>query len=240
MRDESQAVIERYKRRTRVYEPLCPAVNRTRQEFERALVRCLSREKLGHIRELKVMEIGCGSGGNLLQLLRLGFQSDKLVGNELQERLVEAARKCLPTSIRIFSGDALDLDLPPESFDIVLQSLVFSSLLDNDFQQALAEKMWSLVKPGGGVLWYDMAYDNPSNPDVRGCNRRRIKHLFPEAEMVAWRITLAPPLSRLVTKVHPGLYAWFNCFFSQPAHPVRSEKRQAIKPSIKPRVNLCH
>jgi len=97
-----------------------------------------------------------------------------------------------------------------DSFDVVLQSTVFSSILDDDFQKKLADKIWSLAKPEGGILWYDFIFDNPKNSDVRGVPVRRIRKLFPNAKIKVWRLTLAPPLSRLLTKVHPSLYTLFN------------------------------
>jgi hypothetical protein len=68
--------------------------------------------------------------------------------------------------VRLIPGDASTLTLPPQSARLVLQSTVFSSLLDDAFQQRLADAMWSWVAPGGGVLWYDFTVDNPRNPDV--------------------------------------------------------------------------
>jgi hypothetical protein len=93
---------------------------------------------------------------------------------------------------------------------VVLQSLVFSSILDDAFQAALARRMWQLVRPGGGVLWYDFVYDNPANPDVRGVPVRRVRELFPEAAIVIRRVTLAPPISRRVCRIHPAAYGVFN------------------------------
>jgi hypothetical protein len=87
---------------------------------------------------------------------------------------------------------------------------VFSSLLDDAFQQRLAAAMWKWLKPGGGVLWYDFTVDNPRNRDVRGVPRARIAALFPEATVDSRRVTLAPPLARAVCRVHPGLYTLFN------------------------------
>ena len=66
------------------------------------------------------------------------------------------------------------------------------------------------VKPGGGVLWYDFTFDNPRNPDVRGVPLSRVRTLFPHATLRVRRVTLAPPLARAVTRVHPALYGWFN------------------------------
>lgn len=193
-----------------IYSPLNPSVYMGQQEKERALIRWIQEADLAPVHDRRVLEIGCGSGGNLLQLMKLGFLPENLTGNELLEDRAAFARNLLPSSIQIIKGNALNLDFPEESFDVVFQSTVFSSILDHVFQRKLAEKMWSLVKPGGGVLWYDFIYNNPKNPDVRGVSIRSIRTLFPEGDFIVWRTTLAPPISRLVTKINPLLYTVFN------------------------------
>ena len=71
--------------------------------------------------------------------------------------------------------------------------------------------MWSWLKPGGAVLWYDFTFDNPRNPDVRGVPLARVRALFPAALSVeARRVTLAPPIARRVARLHPSLYTLFN------------------------------
>ena len=76
----------------------------------------------------------------------------------------------------------------------------------------LAEKIFDLVKPGGGILWYDFIYNNPNNNDVKGISKRSIKNLFPDTKIYFRKITLAPPLSRIVARVNPSLYYFFNFF----------------------------
>jgi SAM-dependent methyltransferase len=159
---------------------------------------------------LRLLEVGCGAGGNLLELLRLGFLPEHLTGIELLPERYAQAHHVLPAALMLHMGDALRIDLPAASQDIVFVSTVFSSLLDEAFQQQLAKAMWRWAKPGGGVLWYDFTVDNPRNPDVRGVPLSRIRTLFPEAIVQARRVTLAPPIARAVTRVHPGLYTLFN------------------------------
>ena len=120
------------------------------------------------------------------------------------------ARRVLPGEVVLHAGDALALELPPASFDIVFVSTVFSSLLDDTFQQRLAETMWRWTRPGGGVLWYDFTVDNPRNPDVRGVPLARLRELFPHGRNDARRVTLAPPIARRVVRLHPSLYTAFN------------------------------
>lgn len=213
--DEPEAVVERYLRRNAsvpkdLYSPRNPSELLTQQEKDRALVRLIRDVGLEPVSERRVLEIGCGTGSNLLKLIELGFSPENLVGNELLETRAAIAGRRLAPDVRLLVGDASRLALDPASFDIVYQSTVFTSILDDAFQETLALRMWDWVRPGGGVLWYDFVFDNPRNPDVRGIPLRRVRKLFPTASIHCWSITLAPPISRLVTRLHPALYGFFN------------------------------
>lgn len=209
---EPDAVAERYARRAAGdrYSMLRPDVWQTVQERQRAMLRLFARLGFNDLSALRLLEVGCGSGSNLQELLRLGFAPQHLSGAELLPERIAQARAGLPVNVALFEGDATQLDVAPASFDIVFVSTVFSSLLDSAFQQRLAEAMWRWVKPGGGVLWYDFTVNNPRNADVRGVPLGRVRTLFPQGRVQSQRITLAPPIARAVTRVHPSLYPVFN------------------------------
>lgn len=212
---EPEAVRERYARRESQssdwrYHMLNPSVWQSVQERQRATFRLLADLGWRDLSTRRVLEVGCGSGGNLTELLRDGFDPAHLQGIELQEDRYQQARSRLPTAVHLILGDACEADIPAASQDMVLQSTVFSSLLDDAFQQRLANAMWRWVCPGGGVLWYDFTVDNPRNPDVRGVPLERVRALFPHGKLRSKRITLAPPIARRVTRVHPALYFLFN------------------------------
>jgi hypothetical protein len=116
----------------------------------------------------------------------------------------------LPAAVKLHLGDASQADIEAGSQDLVLQSTVFSSILDDGVQQGLAEAMWRWLKPGGAVLWYDFIVDNPRNRDVRGVPLRRVRELFPQGQLHAQRLTLAPPIARAVCRLHPSAYTVFN------------------------------
>ena len=210
--DEPRAVAGRYARRRGAdrYSPLQPDVMMLLQERQRALHRRLAAQGITDLAPLHVVEVGCGSGGNLLELLRLGCMPQHLQGIELLPERHAQARQVLPAATRLWLGDAAEASVADASQDLVLQSTVFSSLLDDAFQQRLAAAMWRWLRPGGAVLWYDFTVDNPSNADVRGVPLARVQALFPQARIQSQRVTLAPPLARAVCRVHPGLYAVFN------------------------------
>lgn len=209
---EPRAVAERYARRSAGdrYSLLNPDVWQAVHERQRAMLGMFARHAWRDLAERRLLEVGCGSGGNLLEMLRIGFAPQHLCGIELLPARYEAARCVLPPGLALHLGDAAALDLGAASQDIVFVATVFSSLLDDAFQQRLADAMWRWTKPGGAVLWYDFTVDNPRNADVRGVPLRRIRALFPEATMEHRRVTLAPPIARAVCRVHPGLYTLFN------------------------------
>ncbi len=211
-RREPEAVAERYARRVvgDRYSPLRPDVWQTLQERQRALIALFAQLGWADLSNKRLFEVGCGGGANLLELLRLGFAPEHLGGIELLAERHAQALRVLPAAIALHAGDALQLDMTAQSQDVVLASTVFSSLLDDAFQQRLADAMWRWVKPGGGVLWYDFTVDNPRNPDVRGVPLRRVRELFANGVVRSRRVTLAPPIARAVTRVHPALYTAFN------------------------------
>ena len=212
--DEVQAVRDRYARRVPQdarYSLRNPAAMLAWQERLRATADLFGQVGLPDLAGLRLIEIGCGTGGNLLDAMRLGFAPEHIAGAELLADRYAVARSVLPADVQLWQGDATATDFGAASWDIVWQSTVFSSLLDDAFQQQLADTMWRCVRPGGGVLWHDFTVDNPRNRDVRGVPLARVRALFPQASrLVTLRITLAPPIARAVTRVHPLLYPLLN------------------------------
>jgi SAM-dependent methyltransferase len=191
------------------YSLLQPDVWQLVQERQRAYLSGFLQRGL-QPEHCRLLELGCGAGGNLLEFLRAGFQPAHLQGIELQPQRFECARARLPAALALHLGDATAVDIPAQSQDIVFQATVFSSVLDPQAQQALAQAMWRWLRPGGWVLWYDFTYNNPRNPQVRGLPLRRVRELFPHGKLQAQRLTLAPPLARPLCALSPALYPLFN------------------------------
>jgi len=210
--DDRDAMAARYARRGAPdrYSMLRPDVWQAAQERQRAMLGLFDRAGWIALSHKRAVEVGCGAGGNLLELLRLGFMPEGLTGVELLLDRAAHARRVLPAALRLIEGDAIEAAIEPGSQDLVLQSTVFSSLLDPATRAALAAAMWRWLAPGGAVLWYDFTIDSPRNPDVRGVPLAEVRRLFPQARITARRVTLAPPLARAVCRIHPRLYPLCN------------------------------
>ena len=193
---------------------LQPDVWQSLQERQRVMARLFVELGWFDLSQRRALEVGCGAGGNLLELLRMGFMPRHLKGIEIDLDRHAHACEVLPSALRLLHGDALGDEaqrvIGPLSQDLVMQATVFSSILDEAVQCRLADAMWRWVRPGGGVLWYDFTVDNPRNPKVRGVPVERVQQLFPHARLRVRPVTLAPPVARWACRRHPALYHLFN------------------------------
>lgn len=222
MNQEEKEIKIRYEKRKNIssdrYSILNPASILIEQEKERALIKWIKENNIEPLDNKKLLEIGCGGGYNLLKFVRLGFKPQNIFANDLISERLQSARELLPSKVHFYEGSAMDLSFKENEFDIVFQSMVFSSILDSDYKIKLAEKLWQWVKPGGGILWYDFIYNNPSNKDVKGVSIAEVKKLFKVKKLYYKKLTLAPPIARIVTKVHPFLYYFFNSTYLLRTH----------------------
>ena len=93
-------------------------------------------------------------------------------------------------------ADGARLPFASGKFDLLLQSTVLTSILDQGIKKNVADEMIRVLAPKGAILWYDFRYDNPRNPDVRGIGRKEIQGLFPHCRIRMQKTILLPPLAR--------------------------------------------
>jgi ubiquinone/menaquinone biosynthesis C-methylase UbiE len=179
------------------YSPANPAHLFIRQTVERALADAIRDTGPPPLAERRVLEVGCGAGLQLRDLEGLGAARERLAGLDLVPDRVAQARELLPGA-DIHEGDAARLPWPDASFDLVVQSMMFSSVLDPGVRGAAAAEMARVLAPGGAVLSYDFFVRSPGNPGVRPLGRRELAGLFPGFEVSWRRVTLAPPIVRLL------------------------------------------
>lgn len=145
------------------------------------------------------LEVGYGSLGWLGDLITWGVKETSLHGIELDERRAKMAREILPAAdLRL--GDATSLPWGNDGFNLVIASTIFTSILNPDVRRIIAEEITRVLKPGGALLFYDFAANNPRNPHVRKVTRKDLGQLFPLLKGRIKSVTLAPPLARLTAR----------------------------------------
>ena len=175
-------------------------------EREKELLSMLSQHGVHSLKQKRILEVGCGAGIWLRAFLQWGAEPENVFGIDLLPGRIEEARQRCPRGVHLECGNATSLAFPDRSFDLVLQSTVFTSVLDCGMKQRIAAEMLRVLKPQGFVLWYDFHVNNPRNPDVRCIRKSEIRELFPHCRIHLSRTTLAPPIARLVGPYSALLY----------------------------------
>lgn len=187
--------------------PYSPYVHHICNEREKWYKKLLSK-KFNSLNEIDFLEVGAGAGDNLFFFQRAGIYPERIFANELvPDRVLQLERHWKKENLLI--GNFLELN-SEKRFHLIFQSTVFSSILSPVEKQIAADKMKSMLNPGGLILWYDFTYDSPTNKSVKGIKKTEIRALFHDAKKIKFkRVTLVPPLARRVK----GAYPFFNFLF---------------------------
>ena len=153
----------------------------------------------------RIIEVGSGGGAELASMVDYGANPSQLEGVDLLPERVEAAREAHP-EISFHAGNAERLEFPDASFDLAIAFTLFTSILDSRMAAGVAAEMRRVLRPGGGLLWYDFRYDNPFNRNVRGVGARRVRELFPGMAGRLYTLTLIPQVARRLGPLTPAAY----------------------------------
>lgn len=155
---------------------------------------------VGHdLSRLRIVDVGCGSGGFLRQLISWGARPGNLIGTEYQEDRLDQARAATARGVHWHLGD-LDI-FDDGSLDLAVANTVFSSILDEQMRHQLALEMWRVLKPGAWCMVFDFRYNNPANPNVRRVSRPQVRQYWPAAAGHHYQtLLLAPPIARRLSR----------------------------------------
>ena len=205
---EAERIRAEYLRREReiasdFYSLTRPANLFARHYQQQGLLRALTNAGMLPLADRRILDVGCGRGGWLAMLDDFGARQENVAGIDLDPSRLEDAKRQFPQmDLRV--GNAAQLPWEAGTFDLVLQSVVFTSILDPAVRAMVAGEMRRVLASGGALLWYDFRYNNPQNPNVRGIAPREIRKLFPDCSVELERVTLAPPIARRLVPV-----SWF-------------------------------
>ena len=126
-------------------------------------------------------------------------------------------------------GDAAEMPWRSEAFHLIIVSTVFTSILDDEVRRAVAGEIVRVLAPGGALLWYDFAFNNPGNSHVRKVTRRELRGLFPGLTGRIQSVGLAPPIARRIAPL-----SWVLATALE-ALPVRQNAPSRCWPSRRPK-----
>lgn len=157
----------------------------------------------------EVLDVGCGTGSALLNLIRLGFETERLHGIDLLPDRIAAGRRRVPT-LDLAVADARLLPFPDQRFDLVYESTMFMQLTDDEISTKIAIEMIRATRKGGFILLTDWRYAPLWRSEYRALTRTRISDLFDVGRQTRWRDSFAgalvPPVGRTLSTWLPSLY----------------------------------
>jgi 2-polyprenyl-3-methyl-5-hydroxy-6-metoxy-1,4-benzoquinol methylase len=119
------------------------------------------------LRELKVLDVGCGGGTNIAWLIELGVDPAHCTGIDLVPKRIEMARARIP-NVRWIEGDVTETDAGGP-YDFVMLLAVLTSVTYAPLKQKIVERCFSLLKPAGIFFFYDMMSkeEDPGSKDYK-------------------------------------------------------------------------
>jgi ubiquinone/menaquinone biosynthesis C-methylase UbiE len=132
---------------------------------------------LGDVRGLRIVDFGCGSGGNAVQLANRGAQ---VWAVDISEDLVRLAVRRMAVNGRVGGaqfvvGSAHDLPFPDASMDIV-----FGIAILHHLDLALVSReVWRVLKPGGRAIFQEPVRNSPAIKFVRSLIPYRAPDISP-------------------------------------------------------------
>jgi SAM-dependent methyltransferase len=145
------------------------------------------------LRELQVLDLGCGNGRSARTYLDMGLHPEQLSGLDLRPGAIALARKLNP-AIRWALYDGGDL---PLGHNWVSTTAVFSSVATRESRQEIVGRIRNSLPAGGYLFYYDFRKANA----FAGRDRIEPRSLFADFSLV-WgqrlgRFSSVPVRSRL-------------------------------------------
>jgi SAM-dependent methyltransferase len=108
-------------------------------------------------RQLRILELGCGTG-HCLEDLSVHYPQFNLYGLDITPAMIKKARAIRPASVNFMLGDCLYSPFKSETFDTVIAYDLLHHLIAGNYKdsgklrEAVLRKMIELTKPQGSII----------------------------------------------------------------------------------------
>lgn len=117
---------------------------------------------------MTVVDVGCGSGTDLLLAARAVGPSGRAIGIEMTPAMADLARRGALSAgldnVEVRLADATALPVDTESADVVISNGVVNLIVQ---KQAALREMFRVLRPDGRLLLADIALDSPVGGESR-------------------------------------------------------------------------
>jgi ubiquinone/menaquinone biosynthesis C-methylase UbiE len=122
-------------------------------------------------------------------------------GNSTQATLANAEAEGVADRVELHTRDMTDLQLPDESFDLVVSNLAIHNLPDNRARRSAIDEAVRVLRPGGHVVVADLGFTRLYADRFRQCGMANVKR-----QDLGWRAWWGLPFFRThaVTATKPG------------------------------------
>lgn len=112
-----------------------------------------------------VIDIGCGDGRILRQLVELGYAD--LIGVDASAQMIRRAKRALPPEVGLHHGDAASLPVDPCSCDVAMMLSVLTSIPESRRQRDVVAAATLALKPEGYLFVSDLLLQDDSRNRAR-------------------------------------------------------------------------
>jgi len=147
------------------------------------------------------LDVGCGTGENALYLAERGLAAAGVDGapTAIEKARAKATQRGLHVSFEV--ADALDLSVPTQQFDTVIDSGLFHVFSDED-RRRFTESLGRVVRPGGTYFLMCFSDQQPGDWGPRRVTQAEIRSAFSDG----WHVNYIQP-SAFETNVGDA-HAW--------------------------------
>jgi tellurite methyltransferase len=123
----------------------------------------------------RILDVGCGSGRNLVYLLREGYEvyavdSDRRAIDAVRRLAAKLAPALPPDNFRLESIE--EMSFPNGFANFVISSAVLHFARDDDHFHAMLRETWRVLKPGG-ILFCRLASSIGMERQIKSLGQRR-------------------------------------------------------------------
>lgn len=129
----------------------------------------------------KVLDFGYGTGGWLRLFVEMGARPEDLTGIDLSVNRIKTARRNNP-AINWMQEEGDRISFESNQFDLVMQMVVFSSIININLARTLLEELQRVTKPGGHILWID--HKKRHSDTLSGYSIEQLREYFHDCSLV--------------------------------------------------------